>query len=182
VCNFITLVVATEDVQALDAVMRKHGRCAAPVEIASLAKVLKAGERQFMTNRHSCDCGTVFDSSAAGLDESEIAEKQYRKVRQLQKRGWSEGKIARWIEDTARAEARPRTGARVDSLELWNEALTDAATTLGLRAIGLFFHMYSGSIEDEDFVAKRRDCAAKPDLLNCLSQVREDELLMVQMA
>lgn len=58
-CHYVTLVVPTQDRDAVDAVMRNHNRVATPIDNPSIARLLEEGEYQFLTANGTCDCGTV---------------------------------------------------------------------------------------------------------------------------
>ena len=121
-CHFVTLIVPTDDADAVGAIMKRHGRAADPIDNPSIRKVLKVGERQFLTTSGHCDCGTVLaprHETAASFEE-----KLAKHAARLKRKGWSEAKIARTIEDRRRADARP-DGGDCDSLEMWNAVLCD---------------------------------------------------------
>jgi hypothetical protein len=50
-CLFITLVAPTDAVEAVRAAMARHGRGADPIDNPSVRKVLREGERQYLTTR-----------------------------------------------------------------------------------------------------------------------------------
>jgi hypothetical protein len=176
VCHFITLVAATSDQPTLEAAMRAHGRCATPVDNPSLARVLRDGERQYLTTASHCDCGTVF---ARGVEQSpeELAEEHRRSEAKLAKKGWSKAKIDRSLHDRERADARPSHG--VDSLELWCAVLTDLIQKQSVRSAGLFVHDYRGTIASEVYEAIRHDFSLDQGLREHLAGLKEDQLLMV---
>ncbi|NEX94533.1 hypothetical protein [Caulobacter sp. 17J65-9] len=72
-CHFITLIAPTADADAIRAVMARHGRKAHPVDNPSVRKVLRGGERQYLTTGAQCDCGTVL---GAPRETPEAAEQK----------------------------------------------------------------------------------------------------------
>ena len=149
-CHFVTLVAPTEDVAAVRAVMRDHGRDAQRIEGRSLALVLRPGERQYLTCRAGCDCGTVL-ATCEPASEADDA----REAVKLARKGWSPARIDRVLADRRKAKARPTRGP--DSLELWARAMSDLRGKLDLSHVGLFLHDYRGSIVEEAFEAVRVD-------------------------
>lgn len=152
-CCFITLIVPTENADAVRAVMKRNGRAASPIDNPSIRKVLHDGEHQYLTTSGYCDCGTALDP----LHETpEVLEERLAKEAQKMKRkGWSATKIARAIEDRRKTDSRPDGGGS-DSLELWNAVLHQLGGELKLPYAGLFVRFYSGSVATEMFNASRR--------------------------
>ena len=153
-CHFITLIAATDDAASVRAVMERHGRAAEPIDNPSIRKVLREGERQYLTTRGHCDCGTVL---APRHNTPEAFEEMLaRDAARMRRKGWSDAKIERAVEDRRKADARP-SGGGSDSLELWNAALRDLRDELKLPYAGLFVRFYSGAIATEAFTASRRE-------------------------
>lgn len=142
----------------------------------SLAKVLRGGERAFLTSAGGCDCGTVL-GAPMGPSEDEMETDRTKQREKLRRKGWSAAKIARWFESVDHAESRPR--AKLDSFALWSAALADVMKTFQLRSVGLFVHQYEGAIDAEVVSASRRDCHSRADIVECLQSLKEDELVMV---
>ncbi len=157
-CHFVTLIVPTHDAEAVAAVMNRHGRAATPVDNPSIRKVLREGERQYLTTRGHCDCGTVLAPRHDTIGAFE--EKLAREAARWRKKGWSEAKIARAIEDRRKADARP-DGGGCDGTELWSAVLRDLGAELELPCAGLFVGWYSGAIDSEAFDAVRREVPGK---------------------
>lgn len=175
-CHFITLIVPTEDGEAVQAVMKRHGRAAAPIDNPSIRKLLREDEQQYLTTHGHCDCDTVL---ARRHTAEEIEERLAREAARLKRKGWSAAKIARAMDDQHKADARPKgrpKGYGADSLELWNAALCDLGETLKLSHAGLFVRSYSGDIAVEGFAASRRDVRRDITLLEGLATLEEDEV------
>ena len=172
-CHFITLIAPTEDADAVRAAMERHGRAADPIDNPSIRKVLHEGERQYLTTRGHCDCGTVL---APRHDTPEtFEEKLAKEAARMKRKGWSEAKIARAIEGRRKADARP-SGGGSDSLELWNAALRDLRENLKLPYAGLFVRLYSGAIATEAFGATRRQVPKNVEWQDALASLEHDEV------
>ena len=140
----------------------------------SIRKVLREGECQLLTTRRQCDCGTVL---GVRPDPPEVYEDKLAKEEaRLRRKGWSEAKIARAIEDHRKADARPLLGHGPDSLELWDAALHDLREELKLPYVGLFFRMYSGGVSTEKFSASRRDVPKSVPWRDAFISLEEDEV------
>ena len=97
----------------------------------------------------------------------------------MRRKGWSESKIARAIEDRRRADAKPNGGGS-DSLELWNSILNDLRRELKLPYTGLFVRFYSGAIATEMFSASRREVPKGVPWQDALSSLEHDEVTIFQ--
>ena len=93
----------------------------------------------------------------------------------MRRKGWSEAKIARAIEDRRKADAKPSSGGS-DSLELWNAALHDLRDELKLPYVGLFVRLYSGAIASEAFSASRREVPKNVSWQDALATIGHDEV------
>ena len=171
-CDFITLIVATDDAAALRRVMARHGRAAAPIENASVAAVLAAGERQYLTTAGHCDCGTVLGRHDA--DEDPDAQEAAEAAR-LARKGWSAAKIARALEGRRKAADRPRPS--LDSIAFWAAVVEDVLASLKLRRVGLLVHSYSGGLAEERFDVTRRE-APRATREEAVASLRPDEVLV----
>jgi hypothetical protein len=172
-CHFVTLIAPTEDADAVHAIMERHGRAAAPMDNASVRSVLRDGERQYLTTRGHCDCGTVL---APRHDTPEaFEEKLAKEAARMKRKGWSETKIERAITDQRKSDARP-SGGGSDSLELWNAVLHDLCGDLKLPYMGLFVRFYSGAIATEAFNASRRQVPGTQEWQDALGSIEHDEV------
>jgi hypothetical protein len=93
----------------------------------------------------------------------------------MRRKGWSDAKVARAIEDRRKADAKP-IGGGSDSLEQWNAALHDLREKLKLPYAGLFVRLYSGAIATEAFTASRRDVARDMPWQDALASLQHDEV------
>lgn len=177
-CHFITLVAPTEDAAGIRADMERHGRAATPIDNPSVRKVLRDGEHQYLTTRGHCDCGTVL---APRHDTPDAFEKKLAKeAARMRRKGWSEAKIARAIEDQRKAGARP-DGGGADSIELWNEVLRDLGRELTLPYVGLMVRFYSGALATEAFSASRRDVPKEKPQNEALASIEHDEVTIFRL-
>lgn len=173
-CRFITLTAPASEVTALEAVMRRHGRRAQPMDNPSVRKLMLDGERQYLTTAGHCDCGTVLGVAAATPDERE--DDLAREAAQLTRKGWSAAKIARSLDDRRRAEARPKGRDGPDSLDLWTEVFADLRDSLKLPYAGLLVHAYRGGFENEILSATRRAVGRGTPDPEGLAALAEDEV------
>jgi hypothetical protein len=172
-CHFVTLIVPVSDPDAVRSVMERHGRAAWPSDNPSLRSVLREGERQYLTTRGHCDCGTVLAAHRSSPEAQ--AEELARETARLKRKGWSDTKVARAIEDRRRAGARPG-GNAVDSVDLWDTILEDLGSDLGLPYAGLFVRPYSGDVDTERFDATRREVSMTLPREEALGLMEEEEV------
>ncbi len=176
-CHFVTLIAPTDDADAVRAIMDRHGRAADPADNPSIRKVLQEGERQYVTTCGHCDCGTVL---APRHDPPETFEERLAKeAARMKRKGWSEAKITRAMEDRRKADARP-SGGNSDSLELWNAVVHDLRNELNLPYVGLFVRFYSGAIATEVFTATRREVPKGTPWQDSLACLEHDEVTILR--
>lgn len=172
-CHFVTLIAPTGDAAAVAAIMDRHGRAATPIDNPSIREVLHDGERQYLTTRGHCDCGTVLAPREATAEEFE--DKLAGEAARLRRKGWSQAKISRAIDDRRKADAKPGSGGP-DSLELWDAVLHDLRQDLKLPYAGLFVRLYAGQIATEAFIATRREVATGVPWRDALASLAHDEV------
>ena len=178
-CHFITLIAPTEDAAAVRAVMERHGRAASTIDNPSVQKVLSDGERQYLTTRGHCDCGTILAPPHDTPDA--IEEKFGKEAARLRRKGWSEAKVERAMEDRRKADARPAR-AGPDSIELWHAVLRDLCGDLKLPYVDLLIRFYSGGIGAEIFSASRRDVSKRTLWNEALGSMEHDEVTIFRLS
>lgn len=172
-CHFITLIVPTGTEHALAGVMQVHGRVAIPVQNPSLATVLQADDRQFLTTRN-CDCGTALFRT----DPRTERKTNDAKAAKPKRKGWSDAKIARSQSNQSVSRAHKETvGRPLDSLEMWSDIISDVFGTLKAGRIGIHLHFYGGDIETELLAPSVRHVGKGAAILDALMTLTEDEVL-----
>lgn len=135
------------------------------------------GERHFLSPAAFCDCGTVLARGADTEPKKDPKEKLDREIARLARKGWSDAKIERLLEDKEKATARPSRFTPPDSLELWAGILSDLASQKGATSVGYLVHFYSGDTTTEQFPVSRRDTGLDK-VLDSLGRTPEDTLMM----
>jgi hypothetical protein len=177
-CHFITLIVPSDDTEAVRAAMDRHGRAATPIDNPSVRKVLRESERQYLTTRAHCDCGTAL---VQRRETAEVREERFaREADRMRRKGWSEAKIERALEDRSKADSRPDPPGP-DSIEFWSALLRDLGDELKLPYAGLFVHSYSGAMDSEILHASRRDMPGDMALHHALKSIEEDEVAILRL-
>jgi hypothetical protein len=93
----------------------------------------------------------------------------------MRRRGWSNTKTARAIDEQRKADAKS-SGAGDDSLELWNAVLRGLSDELKLPYLGLFVRFYSGAIATEEFTASRREIPRADSRQEALGSLEHDKV------
>lgn len=81
-CTFITLIAATEDEDAINAVLASfdtciHKRRAARADTPRVTAALAGGEKEYLLTRGQCDCGPYLghaEHAVAGANAADAAE------------------------------------------------------------------------------------------------------------
>ncbi|MBP6749208.1 MAG: hypothetical protein KA144_06180 [Xanthomonadaceae bacterium] len=179
-CQFISAVLPSHaDVEAVAAVFRAHGRFFSPRRADSaIVASFASGERIFGTTPGHCDCGTplgsAHDAWSARRDDPEI------EAARLRRKGWSEAKIARAIEQRAEAKSRPprpRAEPAITSLSVWRELIEAVLASRATPSLGLVLHGMEHPNDFEDFPVSGRERIAHNRLNEAvLASMREDTL------
>lgn len=145
-CIFITLITKTSDKDLVSEILTDAGRRAELIDNPSLRAAIAEDEIQLLTTNGHCDCDTVLGYGPVDNSVSNFEDE----VRKLRRKKWSQSKIDRYIEGRRKAEEKKASNRASDSLELWENVITEAQQT-GVSRIGLFHRMYSGNITTEHF-------------------------------
>jgi hypothetical protein len=145
-------VPRTADIDALEAWSRECGvhrqRLAGPGPARDVVVLGTAG---------MCDCGAAIGAGPSPRDNPAHLD---RIARGRRKRGWSEAKIARAVEQSARARGRQderREAMAVAGVEEWVTFLKGAPARGGVRSIGLFYRHDGEWLSAKDMKAARRE-------------------------
>lgn len=184
-CHFITATLPRgADADAAAAIARRHGRVWVPCENPHVISQLGTGEGYFFTTSGHCDCGTAVGSLARPQLPRRKPEKQVPKLR---RKGWSEAKIQRWLDEKhgtekrRAAEAEARVGNPPFEAEMWVSLLRDLLAELVVDHVGLLLHMYCGGLETEPIHLLRSRSVEPPELtVDLLLQAEEDVLYRFQ--
>ncbi|TXH65277.1 MAG: hypothetical protein E6Q88_14105 [Lysobacteraceae bacterium] len=160
-CQFITAVMpADADAGALRKIFRAHGRAFGEYANPALMAQLPRGERCVWTTQGHCDCGTPLGA----YPKEKVAATEHRRserIARLRRRGWSEAKIARALDQHDAAEARERIFRGQEppptSLAQWLALIEAALNTKATPWLGLLLNTYRGDVESEAIVLLGRE-------------------------
>ena len=173
-CHFITAVLPKEaDAPGLDAIARRHHRQFEALSNSSIESQLRSGEHYFLTTVGHCDCGTALGASAR--DGSRAPREHHADIRQLRSKGWSETKIARWLEQKQQVSARDdrvRSSRDIPSTGDWRALIKEVLESGLTPYVGILLHMYSGPLSGRIQLAGRQVVP--------LSELTEDMLAGIQ--
>jgi hypothetical protein len=148
--------------------------------------LLLPSERYYFTTRNSCDCGTSLGrrrwaESLVPVHEARIE----RELLKHRKRGWTETRIQRWLEQLRVHEDRHReqfTGPRPESgtgseIDRWIEFVTGVVKGQFADWVGVLLHTYHGGLETEELEVKPSRWMSLPELTpETLLDIEEDVL------
>lgn len=119
-----------------------------------LAAQLGSGERVFTTTGAGCDCGTELGSAREDADALAVVSE--RDITKKRRKGWSDARIARWVEDRERGAAtreRSRRHAAEHGLTreaaMWMAWLRALADERVLPWMGVLIHEFRGALDTE---------------------------------
>lgn len=172
-CHYITLVVGGADIASIGKVMLGHHRPVTVIHNASLQSILRAGEQQLLTTRQ-CDCGCELVHRDQTAD---VTEHGATGVANKKRKNWSKTKLQRALADQEGSSAQ-KSIRYSDSQHMWTEIISELINLPSTRSAGLIVHNYTGRIEDDFWLPRRREIKIG-DLGDALTNLKADELMIV---
>lgn len=153
-CHYITAIVPKQaDIQALNRIGQPYGLTFSPLENDSVEKQLRSDQQYLWKESKFCDCGTAFGAFA--LDGNKKPDTYKKDLKKLRKKGWSEAKIQKWLDNKARTEQKEVRSEEwskkkyEQDAQVWIQFLTELSTKNICSYLGLMFHWYAGDLETE---------------------------------
>jgi hypothetical protein len=183
VCHFITGTLPSQaDPHIVRRIAKGYLLLWEPITNPSVLRQLDRGDTYYYTTRGMCDCGTALGSDRRP-DPWAIERSHDRKVKELQKKGWSVVKIERWLDDRRSAvdrkrraieERNPRPSPEVNN---WIGFINETIASNAAKSVGVLLHFYQGDLETERIVIGHRHQIALAELTpEFLYQIQQDEL------
>ncbi|MAG59048.1 MAG: hypothetical protein CMJ83_22395 [Planctomycetes bacterium] len=158
-CLFITATLSSDaNLDALRPLITQHQLEFAPLDNPHVREQLEPGEGYFHASGCHCDCESTLGSHPSSR---EPVDREVR--RHLRRKGWSEAKIQRWLDQqkaiAARNErvARQQGGRPTPSLRQWEEALRALIDSGHTSHVGLLLHDFQGSLSAEVITVLARE-------------------------
>lgn len=114
---------------------------------------IEPGDLYVLTTSGYCDCDTALGSLNARDNYGSVSYE--RELKNFRKRGWSEAKIQRWLEekqqmkDRLLREGQRRAEASAADATLWVDFIAGLLRFGYAPRIGLLLHMYGGNVSAE---------------------------------
>jgi hypothetical protein len=173
-CHYITAVLpSTADLERVEAIFRRHKRKLEPQPNPSVLEQLHSGERYYLTTSGSCDCGTPLGSAVKAANHPPPDPEAQRL--KLQKRGWGEAKIDRWLgqQEERLARLQDQTSLPTPGADEWEALLREVLASGATAYVCLLLHWYSGPITGRIRLLRREKAeiaVVTPDTLACLEE------------
>ncbi len=181
-CHFITATLPQSvDADSVAPIFTSHQFAFDLISNPHVSAQLEAGDLYLLTTRGHCDCGTALGSLDGPAPQDDHSSE--RELKKFRKQGWSEAKIARWLQQKEQTkekhlredEARFKGSTR--ELNQWVGLITNVLKSGRAARIGLLLHMYHGGIESERIDILRREKVRLVDLTpELLMRIKEDVL------
>jgi hypothetical protein len=171
-CHFIAAVVpASADLRVLSEVAIRNGRRLEQLHRPAIQAQLGFGEVYLRTTVGPCDCGTSLGSARR---ESAATPPPRDHLGRLKKRGWSDTKIRRWLEQQEQADAKRAAKVPEACTASWRTFLDEGLAPKDVRYIGLLLHF--GDLSEPIQLARRQVVALSQADAAFLSMIEEDVL------
>jgi hypothetical protein len=179
-CHYITArLPQSVDADSVAPIFKLHKFAFYLISNPHVSAQLEAGDLYVLTTTGHCDCGTALGSLDVPVARDDLSFE--RELKRFRKQGWSEAKIARWLEQKEQTkekhlredEARLKGGTR--ELNEWVGLITNVLKSGYAPRIGLLLHMYTRGIESERISILRREKVKLVDLSpELLMRIKED--------
>jgi hypothetical protein len=110
-----------------------------------ITKQLEGEYSYFCTTSGMCDCGTLLGSKCRTSSGKNLEIE----VARLKHKGWSDTKIARWVEQ--KSAIKNESINNLGEVQKWMTFITEILEKRLTTTMGILIHMYSKSVNDEDF-------------------------------
>lgn len=182
-CIFITAIIPADfDFVGAKSTLEKHAMLFKPLTNQSLESQLN-GDRAVLARSSVCDCNTSLGCRGR-LESTEQKYNSYlAEIGKLQKKGWSESKIKRWLkekENSAERKIHEVEDESNEDLENWIEFITGFFSQNLTNRLGLMIHMFNGGLSDERIMLKGFErLEFTVDLIEKLKDFEEDTVYMI---
>jgi hypothetical protein len=184
-CHFITAYVPGDaDPSAVEGALTTHGLGFERIENRHIAAQIPARSVQILTTAGACDCGTALASAARPASPAPPGDGEVAKLR---KKGWTESRIRRWLDEKATAGARREAAEHArrpspgSETRRWVDAIRDVLGSGAAPWIGIVVHVYGGGLESERIELRPPAELRTADLTErALLEMEEDRLLVVR--
>jgi hypothetical protein len=116
-------------------------------------KQLPPGEVYISTTTSHCDCGSALGS--LGRSDRDEPESYEHGLKKLRRKGWSEAKIRRWLEQKAQTrekharEDEARAGSNTPVAQSWVDFISAVLNSKCTDRVGILLHFYHMDVEGE---------------------------------
>ncbi len=133
--------------------------------------------RTFLTTTKNCDCDSVLGKEY--LDDS--SEPDWNKEqKKLEKKRFSKHRIKLLLEKRRKDFTEKNThelNVEINEVKIWTEFLTDKRLKNKLNEIGIFYHQFSGELQNERFkIENETKNSAENINVDFFKSIKENEL------
>lgn len=179
-CHFVTAVVGGRaDLSGLNAIAQKHHRLFTPLVNDCVEPHLRKGEMYVSTlpRRALCDCGTSLGWLPRELARAPKPAGGEAEIAKLRRKGWSEAKIARWLESRERDgrtwnPPSPEQVASDRQNDSWLALAEEVLGAPGVSSFGLMVHWYKSGLENRIPFKGREEVALSRVVLASMEDCR----------
>jgi hypothetical protein len=170
--------------EVLCEISKPHGLHFIDIKNEFVEQQLPQGTIYLWKKSSHCDCGTALGCMNLRNQQTEVPDRE-SETKRLRKKGWSEAKIQRWVEEKDKAsdkkEARNEMYRHSQELraEEWVKFIKDAVAHPAVGEFGLLLHFYKTAPERETIELKRHETTSVHTLSpEYLMSIDEDVLYL----
>jgi hypothetical protein len=178
-CHYITATVKkSTPLEVLSEIAKSHGLHFIDIKNEFVEQQLPQGTTYLWKKSSHCDCGTAL--GCMNLRNQQTETDREGETKRLRRKGWSEAKIQRWIEEKEKASDKKESRnelyrqSQEPRAEEWVKFLKDAVANPAVGEFGLLLHFYKTGPERETIELKRQETTSvhtlSPDFLMTIDE------------
>jgi hypothetical protein len=185
-CHFITAICSEHTKLAdINAIGKNYSLEFVECNNEYITKQILKKEKYLYKVSKMCDCGTSLGEASTGKPNPDRIKKS--EIDKLQKKGWSDSKINRYLSDKKKSEDKvaqqneQALNRPSNELENYVNFIQELFMNTNIETFGFLLHWYSEGIENENIKLSDRKTIFFKDLTVLdLKTVEEDSLLCLK--
>ena len=171
-CQYITITLPKETIlDEIEPLFDQYEMSQRLIHNSYVQTQLDSDDYYINTTSRMCDCDSVIASNSQHLN---LGEKYASDIKRKKKKGWSDTKINRWIEQKENSGINEKL--QLDN-ERWMRFLTELLNENQIGKVGILIHWYDLGLDDEPIELKGKRKIQSDDLVGDTLENMEYDVL-----
>lgn len=166
-CKFITLIIQPKiEIEKFKNIFSTHNFNSSSVENQSIRQQYGKDANIIFPTKAHCDCGSVIGIPSNNLSEEEKQQRLHKQIDKLKKKGWSNIKIERWLQERYKDNKQEnRELEKKEECNNWIAFFKRLLADKNVKQVSILAHWYHSDILTETITLKE-SIKIKADDLN----------------